>query len=146
MCSQHRNANTNSVLPKRQFYGISSLQCSITCCFVTMGSSLWNEGMKQGPKTGQDLDEVFAKKTQDTAENVSNKTGNILQVSSGQAWQPTVQDQLCYEKKRLSSERMRYRIKRLCIIHLNQCSCDMYYITWLIWLLRCFACNCLNSL
>lgn len=49
-----------------------------------MGSSLWNEGRKQGPKISHDLDKMLAKKTQDTAESVSNEKGNIVRVSSGQ--------------------------------------------------------------
>lgn len=40
MCIQNRSGTTISLLPTRQFYSISSLQCSITCCFFTMGSSL----------------------------------------------------------------------------------------------------------
>lgn len=84
MCIQNRSGTTISLLPTGQFYSISSLQCSITCCFFTVGSSLWNEGTKQGPKLSHDLDKMLAKKTQDTAESVSNEKGNIVRVSSGQ--------------------------------------------------------------
>lgn len=34
--------------------------------------------MKQGPKISRDLGETLAKKTQDAAESVSNKKGNIV--------------------------------------------------------------------